>query len=205
MLKFFHARGSCSLASHIALEDADAKYEAVRLDFSKSQQRGAEYLAVNPKGRVPALATDRGVISENPAILLWIAQTYPAAKLAPLDDPFALGQMQALNGYLSSTVHVAHAPKLRGARWSDDAAVVEALKLKVAQNMGDCFELIENEFFKGPWAMGDHYTVADPYLYTVATWLEGDGVDIARFPKVADHFKRMGERAAVKRALAANS
>ena len=159
--------GACSLASHIALEEAGADYKVTRLDFAKNEQRSADYLKVNPKARVPALVTDRGIITENPAILLYIAQTHPMAKLAPLDDPFALGQIQALNSYLCSTVHPAHAHRIRGYRWSNDAAVIEALKVKVPQNMTDCFAVIENDYFKGPWVMGESFSIADIYLYFV--------------------------------------
>jgi glutathione S-transferase len=202
-LTFYYAPRTCSLASHIALEEAGARYEAVRVDFSQNQQRSNEYLALNPKGRVPALATDRGIITETPAILAYIAQSFPDRKLAPLDDAFAFAEMQAFNSYLCSTVHVAHAHRVRGARWSDDEAARESMKRKVPQNMGDCFELIERQMFKGPWVLGADYSVADAYLYTVASWLEGDGVDPRRFPRVFDHFNRMAERPATGRALAA--
>lgn len=192
---------TCSLASHLALEEAGANYKVTRLDFTKGEQRSSDYLKVNPKGRVPALATDKGIITENPAILYYIAQTHPAAKLAP-DDAFALGQMQAFNSYLCSTVHPAHAHKLRGARWSDDPAVIEALKIKVPQNMADCFTLIQNEYLKGPWVMGEQYTVADCYLYTIACWLEGDGVDPKTVPGIIAHRERVQARPAVQKVLA---
>lgn len=204
MLKLFYAPKSCALASHIALEEAGATYETQRLDFGASEQRGAAYLKVNPKGRVPALATDQGILTETPAILAYIAQSFPKAKLAPLDDPFAFGKLQAFNAYLCATLHVAHAHARRGARWVDanDAHAIEAMQKKVPQSVGDCYELIEREMFAGPWAMGPHYTVADPYLFTVAQWIEGDGVDPKRFPKVVDHRARMAERLAVKKVLA---
>lgn len=202
MLTLFHAAGSCSLASYIALEEAGADYEAVRVDLAAWEQRKPQYLAINPKGRVPALATDRGVLTENVAILAYVAQSHPAANLAPLADPFAFGQMQAVNSYLASTVHVAHAHGRRGYRWADDEAAFEAMRRKVPQSMGECFELIEAELFQGPWVMGEAYSVSDPYLFTLTGWLEQDGVDPARFPKVQDHFRRMGERPAVRKVLA---
>ncbi len=202
MLTLFYAAGTCSLASHIALEDSGAAYEAKRLNFAEGEQRKPEYLAINPKGRVPALVTERGIITETPAILVYIAQTNPRANLAPLNDPFALAQIQSFNNYLSSTVHVAHAHRARGYRWTDDAAAQETMKKKVPQNVGDCFEIIENQYFKGPWVMGEAYSICDPYLYTIAGWLEADGVDPKRFPKVLDHRNRMAERAAVKKVLA---
>jgi len=201
MLKLYYAPNTCALASHIALEEAGATYETVRLNFKTDDQKKPEYLKINPKARVPALITDRGIITETPAILIYVAQTYPAAKLAPLDDPFALAKVQAFNSYLCSTVHVAHAHRMRGTRWTDDAAAIESMKKKVPQTVGDCFALIEREMFEGPWVMGTHYSVCDAYLFTLSQWLGGDGVDINKTPKIADHFRRMSERPAVRAAV----
>ena len=203
MLKLFYALNTCALASHIALEEAGARYETVRLNFANADQTKPEYLAVNPKGRVPALVTDRGIITETPAILLYIAQTHPQAKLAPLDDHYALAKMQAFNSYLCSTVHVAHAHGRRGKRWADEASSHEDMLRKVPQTMTACYELIEHEMLAGPWVMGAEFSVADAYLHTISGWLQGDKVDIARFPKVHDHFQRMAARPAVQRVLAA--
>lgn len=202
MLKLFVAPGSCSLAAHIALEEAGADYVAEKVELAKGAQHQPDFLAINPKARVPALVTDRGILTENPAILAYIAQAHPASGLAPRDDAFAFAQIQSFNAYLASTVHVAHAHRPRGSRWADDPAAQEAMKLKVPKNMADCFELIETKMFAGPWVMGDQYTIADPYLFTIASWLESDGVDPARFPKVLDHRNRMAERPAVKAVLA---
>lgn len=201
MLKLFYSPGSCALASHIALEEAGADYQAVRVNFAENEQRKPHYLKINPKGRVPALITDRGILTETPAILVYISQIHPRAALAPLDDPFEFARLQSFNAYLCATVHVAHAHRARGTRWADEPSSLEDMKRKVTQTVGECFELIENSMLAGPWVMGEHYTVADPYLFTIARWLESDSIDIARFPKVADHHRRMGERPAVARAL----
>ena len=141
----------CALAAHIALEEAGAPYEAVLVDFRSQSQRSPEYLAVNPKGRVPALVTESGTLTETPALLCFVAQCFPKAELAPLADPFALAQIQEFNNYLCSTVHVAHAHRMRGTRWADDAAAIEAMKRKVPSNVTECFELIEHKLIKGPW------------------------------------------------------
>jgi glutathione S-transferase len=201
MLKLFYSPGSCALASHIALEEAGADYQAVRVNFADNEQRKPEYLKVNPKGRVPALVTEHGILTETPAILVYISQTHREAALAPLDDPFALARMQSFNSYLCSTVHVAHAHRGRGTRWADEPSSLEDMKRKVPQNVAACFELIEDTMLQGPWVMGERYTIADPYLFTVAGWLKSDGIDIARFPKVADHHGRMHARAPVARTL----
>ncbi len=201
-MKFFYAPHTCALATHIALEEAGATYETQRVDFSANEQRSAAYLSINPKGRVPSLVTDKGVLTETPAMLLYVAQLYREARLAPLDDPWALAQVQAFNSYLCSTVHVAHAHRMRGYRWADDPAAHEAMRAKVPQSVGECFDLIERTMFAGPWVFGDMYTISDPYLFTIAQWWEVDGVDPARFPKLADHRRRMVERPAVRKAIA---
>ena len=201
MLKLYYAPHTCALASHIALEEAGAKYEAIRLNFKNDDQKKPDYLKINPKARVPALVTDRGVLTETPALLIYIAQSFPAARLAPLDDPFALAKVQAFNSYLCSTVHVAHAHRMRGTRWTDDAAAIESMKKKVPQTVGECFALIEREMFAGPWVMGKDYTVADGYLFTLTQWLGVDGVDVNKTPKIAEHFRRVGERPAVRKAV----
>ena len=202
MLKLFHAWGSCSLAPMIALEEAGADYEVAVLSTRDGDQRRAEYLAINPKGRVPALVTDRGVLTENPAILAWIAQAYPDARLAPLDDPWAFGQAQAFNSYLCATVHVAHAHKHRGYRWTDDKQAQAELTRKVPETMSACFQLIEDEMLMGPYVLGKAFSICDAYLFTLADWLEGDGVDPARFPKVHAHREAIRARPAVSKVLA---
>lgn len=202
MLKFYYAPRTCALAAHLALEHIGAPYEAIALNFAKQAQRSPEYLALNPKGRVPALVTERGIITETPALLLYLCQRYPEAGLAPLDDIFALAELQAFNNYLSSTVHVAHAHRVRGERWADDLAAMEAMKRKVPQSMGDCMALIEDGMLRGPWVMGERYSVADMYLFTIAGWLEGDGVDTSKLPRVLAHRTRMLEDPVVQRVCA---
>jgi glutathione S-transferase len=202
MLTFYYSPGSCALASHIALEEAGASFTLKRIDFSKAEQKSPAYLAINPKARVPALVAPRGIITETPAMLAFIAQSFPQARLAPLDDPFAFAEVQAFNAYLCSTVHVAHAHRGRGYRWADDPLAIVAMQKKVPQSVGECFALIEQKMLKGPWVMGENYTVADCYLFTLAQWVEADGVDIATIPRVVDHRARMKERPAVRKAIA---
>ncbi len=203
MLEFYFSPGSCALASHIVLEDVGAEYRAHKIDFAANEQESPDFLAVNPKGRVPALITAVGILTETPAMLVYIAQTHPAANLAPLADAFAFARMQAFNSFLASTLHVAHAHNRRGHRWADEPEAIAAMRRKVPQSVGDAFAYVETEAFVGPYVMGDVYTVADPYLFTVARWLEGDGVDPARFPKIVGHREMMRGRKAVRAALAA--
>ncbi len=204
MLKLYYTASSCSLATHIVLEEVGADYSTVRIDFATEQQKSPEYLKINPKGRVPALVTDKGILTETPAMLVYVAQLFPQARLAPMDDPFFFAQIQSFNSYLCSSVHVAHAHRMRGHRWvdADDAHSIAAMKRKVPESVGAGFELIEREMLKGPWVMGEHYTICDAYLFTLAQWLEKDGVDPARIPRVVDHRRRMSERPSVKKAIA---
>ncbi|MES2632123.1 MAG: glutathione S-transferase family protein [Pseudomonadota bacterium] len=203
MLTLYYAPSTCALATHLALEYAGANYKTVRLDFAKQEQRSPQYLQLNPKGRVPALVTSEGTLTETPALLQYVAQTYPGAKLAPLDDPFLMAKVNEFNNYLCATVHVAHAHLRRGHRWVDDDAAVEAMKKKVPQNMAECFEMIEGQMLKGPWVLGEQFSICDMYLFTIAGWLKGDGVDIERFPKVAALRTRMEADPVVQRVMPA--
>lgn len=199
-LTLYYTPGTCAQAVRIALHEAGAAHQLVRVDFAAGQQRTPEYLAVNPKGRVPALVTEHGTLTETPALLAYVAQRFPQARLAPA-DAFGFARMQEVHSYLASTVHIAHAHRPRASRWADEPEAQAAMQRKVPQNMADCFGLIEAHYLNGPWVMGEQYTVADGYLFTIAGWLQGDGVDIQRFPKVAEHFQRVAARPAVQQAL----
>ena len=202
MLKLFTAPGTIGLACEIALEEAGADYEVVRLNFTENEQRKAEYLAVNPKSRVPALVCDQGVISETPAILGYVAESFPRAGLAPIGDAFAYAQMQAFNSYLCSWIHPAAAHRFRGYRWADDPVALKDMARKAPEVFAAAMALIEAEYLAGPWVLGDVFSTSDIYLYVVTSWLPRDGIDMAQFPKIADHFARMGARKAVREVLA---
>ncbi len=204
MLKLFYAKSTAALVPHILLEDANASYETHHLNFANGDQKSPEYIAINPKGRVPSLQTDRGILTETPAVIAYIAQTFPEAKLMPT-DPFGFAQAQAFNVFLASTVHVAHSMKLRGARWSDDSAAHETLRAKVAENMTANGRLIEGHYFKGPWVLGDAYSICDPYLFLIGRWLEADGAGIVNFPKINAHYNAMLERPSVQTVLPLHS
>ena len=205
MLKLFYAPGSCARASHISLREANAKFELQLVNFASAEQRTDAYRRVNPKARVPALETDRGVLTETPAILAYIAQAHPGAKLAPLDDPFEFARLQAFNNYLCATVHVAHAHIRRGERWADEPAAIAEMKRKAPEVMAGCFQLIEDELFTGPWVLGSDYSIADPYLFTITQWLPGHKIESSSYPKIHAHLNRMLDRQAVRDTLEAES
>jgi glutathione S-transferase len=183
MLKLYYVPHTCALASHIALEEVGAKYEAIRMSFQDEDQKKPEYLAINPKGRVPALVIDEGSHTETPEILAYVAQRYPEAMLAPVQDPFLFARAQEFNSYLCSTVHVAHAHRMRGTRWVDDPAAILEMQRCAPQRVADAFALIESRMLEGPWVMGRNYTICDAYLFTLAQWIEADGVDLSKLPR----------------------
>jgi glutathione S-transferase len=203
-LKLYFAPHTCSLATHIVLEEVGASYETVRIDFATTQQRSPEFLNINPKGRVPALVTDRGILTETPAMLAFVAQSFPAKNLALMDDAFAFARVQSFNSWLCSHLHVAHAHRMRGHRWVDpaDTHAIEAMQRGVPKAVGESFDLVEREMLQGPWVMGERFTICDAYLFTLAQWLEADGADPKKIPRVIDHRTRMSDRATVTKAIA---
>ena len=205
MWTLFHSPGSCSMASLIALEESGAPYRVQRVNFAAGAQRSQDYLKINPKGRVPALATVRGILTETPAILGFIAQSIPAAALLPLDDPWALAQANSFNAYLCATVHVNHAHGRRAARWTDDPSAQAAMARYVPRTMAEAFQLVEDGMLQGPWVLGERFSVCDPYLFAITSWLEGDGVPLTSLPRVAAHFARMRARPSVQKLLAENA
>ena len=204
MIRLYYAPGGCSLAVHVALEETGATFEPVRLDFQNAEQRSAAYLAINPKGRVPALVTDDGVLTECVAILAWIAQTWPEARLAPLDDPWAFAQMQSFNAFLASSVHVAWAHVSRPGRYADGDAAAAAMRAKSQVSLPDFFALIEERFSDGrPFANGENYTVSDPYLMVMTGWVTRRGMLLpASIPHVTAHHARIESRPATQRVIA---
>ncbi len=193
MVTLYYSRASCAYAPHILLHDAGADFTTVEIDFATGEQTSPDFLAINPKGRVPALVTPDGILTENPAILLYIAQTHPETKLAP-SEPFALARAQSFNMFLASTVHVAHSHKHRGARWADDPAAQAAMTAKVTENMAMYAGMIEAHYFTGPWVLGENYSMCDAYLALITRWLGADGVDLADFPNLQAHDKLMRTR-----------
>ncbi len=203
--KLFYSPGACSLASHIALREAGAEIDLVAVNLKGGEQRRPEFLAVNPKGRVPALVTDRGTITESVAILAYAAMAYPEASLAPLDDPQGFGEIQAFNAFLASSVHVTFALERRGARYADDEAARESLKRKVPETLDQHFGLIEQVLSDGrAFIHGERYTISDPYLFLFSRWYRDRGFGSAeKTPHVFAHLDRIGARAATKAAIAA--
>lgn len=202
MFVFYTSSGSSALATHILLEEIGAPYEVRNVPISEGAHLRSEYLAINPKGRVPALADGKTVVTETPAILTYLAEVHPEKGLLP-DDARARARVNEIAAYLCATMHVAFAHKFRAARWTDDEAAIAAMQAKVPQNLRDCAGIIEEHYLIGPWALGDGYSILDPYMFLVHRWLKGGEVDISDFPKIAAHRDAMMDRPATRAALAA--
>lgn len=202
-MHLYTASQSIGLASHIALEESGLPYELTILQFAQHEQTSSSYVKINPKARVPSLVVDGIVLTETLAILAFIAQMSPNSILALPDNSMDFAQIQSFNSFLCSTVHVAHAHKMRGKRWVDDEHALKALTANVPVTMAKCFAMLEAEYVMGPWVFGDKYSICDPYLFAISSWFESDGVDINNYPKIKAHRELMLERTAVQSALAA--
>ena len=194
-MKLYYAPGTISIAVAIALNEAGMPYETHKLDFAAGEQHSAAYGAINPKGRVPALDVDGTILTETGAILEYIATLAPA--LMPT-DPIKAAHARAVMFYLASTMHVNHAHKMRGSRWADTQASWDDMTAKVPQTMTASASYVETHCLAGPYVLGDTPCIADAYLFVVCNWLEGDGVDLAQFPKIRALMAAMADRPSVQ-------
>lgn len=201
-MQLYYAPGTISIAVAIALQEAGLDYEPIKIDFAAKEQSGAGYAQINPKGRVPALVIDGGILTETGALLEYIADISPAAELRPT-DPLLLARMREVMFYLASTMHVAHAHKLRGRRWASKTSSYKDMTAKVPQTMADCCAYISSNGLRGPFVLGEQISIADCYLYTICTWLDGDGVTIDDFPKIKSFMAAMEQRDSFRAVYAA--
>jgi glutathione S-transferase len=190
VLKLFYIPASCSLATHIALTEAGADFEVQEIDYSRGDHKSPEFLRLNPKAFVPVLLTDQGPITENAAILLYIAMTFPKAQF---------------NTFLCSSLHVTYRHISRPRLFADGPVAKAALRAKVPEMVHKYFGLVEDKLSDGrTWVHGDRYTTSDPYLFVYASYLQwGDRGDAGRFPLVRAHRERVLARPATQEVLAA--
>ena len=159
MLKLYYAPGACSTASHIGMEESGAKYEGQALAFAKNEQKTAEYLKINPRGRVPALVTEDGPIIENTAILDYIAGKY-APQLMP-KDPTQRARAISLMAWFSNTVHPNFTHISRPERFATDTAVHDHLKAVGRENFHASLKEIDGLLAGKQWILGSDFSVVD--------------------------------------------
>jgi glutathione S-transferase len=200
MLKLFYSPGACSMVPHIALEEAGAEYERVRVTLAKGEHLQPDYLAINPHARVPALGTDRGTVTENPAILNLIADLFKAPGSVPRDDPYAAARCNELLCWFASSVHIAFAEIWRGSRFTDDESLWPALEAGGRKALEQQFAEIE-ELCADDWLVAGGYTAADGYALTFYRWGKRIGFDMGQYPQWAALCRRVLERPAIQRAM----
>jgi glutathione S-transferase len=199
MLLYFKP-GACSLSSRIVLTELGLPFEAVKVDTDAgTTEDGSDYRAVNPKGYVPALEIAPGtVITENPAILQYLADQVPQAGLAPMTGKIERIRLQEWLSFTSSELHKAFSPWFSGRPLNgEEKSRAEA---NLDRRIGDVEQGLSDD---RPFILGETFTVADAYLFVVLSWSGFIGVDLARWPKVAAYTTRIAARPAVRAALAA--
>lgn len=195
-MKFYFAPNTISIAAAIMLEEAGLEYDPVEISFAEAEQTKPAYHKINPKGRVPALVTDAGILTETGAILRYLAEISGKDMLQPhpWDSAFADSVMY----YLASTMHVNHAHKMRGSRWADQESSWKDMTAKVQETMTSSCAYVEAECLKGPYVMGENFSIADPYLLITLCFARSDGVDFAPFPKIQSFLEAMEARRSVR-------
>jgi glutathione S-transferase len=199
-LRLFYSPGACSLVTHIALEEAGAEFEPIRVTLAQGEHLKPEYLEINPHARVPALATDRGIVTENIAILNLVADLFRTEGSVPRDDLYAAARCNELLGWFSSSVHIAFAQIWRGIRFTEDQGLWPAIEAGGRKALERQFAEIE-QLSGESWLAGGQFTAADSYALTFFRWGRRIGMDMGLYPGWAGLVERVLERPAVQRAL----
>lgn len=200
-LKLYYAAGACSMAPHFVLQELGVRFEPVKVDFASNQQRTPEYLKINPRGRVPALAVGERVVTENTSILPYLARLDPAKKLLPLDDSLALARCLSFLGFLSSSVHVSYTHLFRPGRFASDesthANIKETCRAMLLGQLADVDGLLAGrEYFDG-----GQYTVCDAYLTVFYLWGKRLNLPMADFKDYSAVANRVLARPATRAVL----
>ena len=200
MLTLYYSPCACSLAPHIALEETGAAYALHLVSIPKGEQQASEYLNVNPRGKIPALRTDEEVLTENVAILTYIARTSLQARLLP-EDPIDMARCISHMAYLSNTVHPAFTHIVRPGRFATDEAAHANLKATGRENAWKLLQDLDALLAGREWVLGSRYSVADPYTLVIYGWGKAHGMPVERLADYTAFKDRMLQRPAVCRAL----
>jgi glutathione S-transferase len=199
-MKLYFAPGTCSLSPHIVLNELKLPYTTVRVDNkTKKTADGGDYWAINRKGYVPTIELDDGQrLTEGPAIVQYLADLKPEAKLAPANGTFERARLQEWLNFISTELHKTYSPMFNPKMPAEAVAIC---KDKLVQRYGFVAAALE----KQDYLMGKQFTVADAYLYTVTRWAGHFDVDVKQWPALAKYMDRVGARAAVKSAVDAEA
>jgi glutathione S-transferase len=198
----YYSPGACSLAPHIVLEEIGSHFDLQLVSTSRGATRSPEYLKINPKGRVPVLVTNNKMLTECPAILIYLALSNPNSSLLPFNPEVIARSIEWLN-WLSGTVHsVAIRQVWRSEDFTQDKLCVSEVVENGKRNLLSAFAHIETKMVKKPWALEHGYSIVDPYLLVVYRWGNRIGFNMRKdYPSWTLHTEKMLERNAVKRAL----
>jgi glutathione S-transferase len=200
MLTLYYSPGACSMAPHIALEEAGAQYALQLVSIPNGEQQAPEYLNVNPRGKVPALRTDDGVLTENVAILTYLACLFPQAKLLP-EEPIDMARCISHMAYLSNTVHSAFTHIVRPGRFATAAAAHENVKATGRENAWKLLQELDGLLAGKEWVLGSQYTAADPYTLVIYGWGKHNRMPVEQLKNYTAFRDRMLQRRAVQKVL----
>ena len=196
----YYSPGACSLVAHIALEEAGLSFGTKRILLAEREHDTPAYRRINPHGRVPALRTDRAVITESVAILNFLASTQPAAGSVPLHDSFSAARCNELLSWFASSVHIAFAQIWRAERFAQQETIQSAVQSEGHRIAKSYFAEIERLCGDG-WLVGEVFTAADSYLLTFYRWARRIGAPMDRYPSWTSLADRVLERPAVRRVI----
>lgn len=200
-IKLYYAPGACSLASHIAIEDVGLPYETVRINTAQGEQRKPEYLAINPRGRVPTVVVDGKVLTENVGILTYFAGGYPKANIWPKDTWHQAKAISTM-AWLSNTVHPTFAHLFRPERYVDDDPSREAVKAKARTMYWDQLKEIDGLLAGRKWSVGTSYSVVDGYLLVFYRWGNRNQFPVKTLGNYTVLIDRVLARPSVKKVMA---
>jgi glutathione S-transferase len=200
-IKLYYAPGACSFASHIALEETGLPYETQKLDLAAGDQRKPEYLALNPRGRVPTCVVDGRVITENVGIMSYFAGGYPRAKIWP-EDTWHQALAVSTMAWLSNTVHTTYGHIVRAARYADDADAQEKIKAKARTSYEGYLREIDGLLAGKKWCIGDRYSCVDGYLLVFYRWGNRAKMPVREMKNYSALADRVLARPAVKKVMA---
>jgi glutathione S-transferase len=201
-MKLYYTPGACSLADHITLEWSGLPYETERV--SREQRKSPEYLAINPAGAVPALQEGDWVLTQNGAILQYIADRAPQAALAGDGTPRSRAEVNRWLGLLNSDVHPAFKPLFGATNFLGDMGTIERTRADARTKLRTLFERIDRQLIGREWIAGVR-SIADPYLFVVTRWAKSSNVDLRGLDNLERHFRRMSDDPAVRNVLAAEA
>jgi len=195
-MKLYYSPGACSLAPHIAMRELGIPVDLMKVDLKAKQYEGGDYKQVNPKGYVPAVETPAGVLTEAPVILQYLADQKPDAGLAPKPGDPARYKLQEMLNFITSEMH-------KGMGNFFNPAMNDGWRQAVTDRLGTRMDWLARQLEGRQYLMGDKFTVADAYLFTILNWAGPSKFDLSKWPAITDYQKRVASRPKVQEALKA--